>query len=286
MTTEPAKVDSLAGYGILVTGGGSGIGAGAAARFASEGASVTICGRTEDKLVAAAEKISAVAANGGSVKHVVCDVTVEDQMKATVAAAAEATGTLDGVFACAGGSTGLGPVTQLDYEAWQSTIAINLHGTFLTIKHAAPIMASQGKGAIVGMSSIAGSTTHRWFGGYGPAKAGIDMLVRTAADELGPSGVRVNSVQPGVVATEIMEAITAGGPVIDDYLAKMPIARQGEVDDVVGLVRYLIGPESTWITGQNIGVDGGMNLRAGPDYSSFIEPVYGADGLRGVVADG
>ena len=114
------------------------------------------------------------------------------------------------------------------------------------------------------------------------SKAGIDMLVKMSADELGASGVRVNAVQPGVVATEIMEAVTAGGEVIDDYLAKMPVARVGEVDDIASLVRFLLGPESSWITGQSIGIDGGMNLRAGPDYSPFLKHMFSDEALRGV----
>ncbi len=268
---------------MLVTGGGSGIGKGTAQRLVADGASVLICGRTEDKLVAASEAIKADLGSDAAIAHRVCDVTDEDQVRDTVAAAA-ATGQLDGLFACAGGSTGLGPVTSLDYEAWQSTVAINLHGTFLCIKHAGALMAAQGSGSIVGMSSIAGSTSHRWFGAYGAAKAGIDMLVKMAADELGASGVRVNAVQPGVVATEIMEAVTAGGPVIEDYLAKMPVSRVGEVADVAGLVRFLLGPESPWITGQSIAVDGGMNLRAGPDYSPFLSGAFSDEALRGVVS--
>jgi len=285
MTTAAAQPGSLEGHGILVTGGGSGIGQGTAQRLVADGATVMICGRTEEKLVAAVDAITGElgADAGARVSHRVCDVTDEAMVAETVAAATALTGTLDGLFACAGGSTGLGPVTSLAYDAWQSTVAVNLHGTFLSIKHGGGVMAEQGSGAIVAMSSIAGTTSHRWFGAYGPAKAGIDMLVKMAADELGASGVRVNCVQPGVVATEIMEAVTQGGEVIDDYLAKMPISRIGEVDDVAGVVRFLLGPESPWITGQSIAIDGGMNLRAGPDYSPFLKHMFSDEAMRGVV---
>ena len=82
-------------------------------------------------------------------------------------------------------------------------------------------------------------------------KAGIDHVCRLAADELGASGVRVNCIQPGLVDTELVAFVTAGGPVLDSYLENMPIARVGTVDDVAALARFLVGPESTWITGQN-----------------------------------
>jgi NAD(P)-dependent dehydrogenase (short-subunit alcohol dehydrogenase family) len=193
------------------------------------------------------------------------------------------TGTLDGIVSSAGGSETIGPITQIDTEAWRRTVDLNLTGTMLTIKHGARVMARQGHGSIVAISSIAGGTTHRWFGAYGPAKAGLEMLCMVAADELGASGVRVNTVRPGLTNTELVEAITAPGPVRDDYLDCMPLARVGEPEDVAGLVRFLIGPESAWITGQNIGVDGGHALRRGPDLSGVLEGVFGADGLRGVV---
>jgi NAD(P)-dependent dehydrogenase (short-subunit alcohol dehydrogenase family) len=267
----------LDGKGALVTGGGSGIGLGCARRLAAEGAVVTICGRSQERLDAAVTDID------GDVRPVSCDVTDEDQVRATVAAAAEPTGTLDVVVASAGGSSTIGPITQVDTQAFRDTMDLNVVGTFLALKHAAPVMIRGGGGSFIGISSIAGSTTHRWFGAYGPAKAGIEALVQMAADELGASNVRVNAVAPGLVDTELVAAITQGGPVLDDYLDQMPIRRVGTVDDVGALVRFLVGPESTWITGQNIAVDGGHSLRRGPDYRAIVEPLYGADALRGLV---
>ena len=108
-------------------------------------------------------------------------------------------------------------------------------------------------------------------------------MCKLAADELGASGIRVNCIQPGLVDTELVAFVTAGGPVLDSYFENMPIRRVGTVEDVADLARFLVGPESTWITGQAIGVDGGHHLRAGPDYGSIVEPVYGADAMRGLV---
>jgi NAD(P)-dependent dehydrogenase (short-subunit alcohol dehydrogenase family) len=127
------------------------------------------------------------------------------------------------------------------------------------------------------VSSHAGRDTFRFLGAYGAGKAGMDHLLRVFADELGPSGVRVNTVLPGVIATELMAASTDGGPVLDSYLAEIPLGRVGEPEDVAALVRFLVGPESGWITGQAISVDGGQSLRKGADYGAFAEGVYGAD---------
>ena len=141
-------------------------------------------------------------------------------------------------------------------------------GTFLTLKHAAPRLAAAGGGSYVAISSHAGRDTFRFLGAYGAAKAGMDFLVRVAADELGPARVRVNSVLPGIIDDEIMTGITAGGPVLDSYHSQIPLWRVGTVDDVAALVRFLVGPESAWITGQNISVDGGQSVRGGADFSA------------------
>jgi NAD(P)-dependent dehydrogenase (short-subunit alcohol dehydrogenase family) len=286
------NAQDLTGTSVLVTGGGSGIGLACAQRLAADGASVTLVGRSEDRLKAgvAAVEAAAAEARGGAgaaptARYVAADITDEAAVEAAVAAAAAVTGTLDGIVSSAGGSETIGPITQIDVDAWRRTIDLNLTGTMLTIKHGARVMARQGHGSIVAISSVAGGTTHRWFGAYGPAKAGLEMLCMVAADELGASGVRVNTVRPGLTNTDLVEAITAPGPVRDDYIDCMPLARVGEPEDVAGLVRFLIGPEAAWITGQNIGVDGGHALRRGPDLSGLLEGVFGADGLRGVVPE-
>jgi len=217
---------------------------------------------------------------------VTCDVTDEASVVDAVAAAAGPTGGLDVVVASAGGSSTIGPITQVDTQAFRDTMDLNVVGTFLVIKHAAPVMIRGGGGSIIGISSIAGGTTHRWFGAYGPAKSGIEALVAMAADELGASDVRVNAIAPGLVDTELVAAITAGGPVLDDYLEQMPIRRPGTVDDIAAAAAYLAGDQSTWVTGQVLHVDGGHSLRRGPLYTAFLEPVFGEDGLRGVVEHG
>lgn len=250
---------SIEGMTALVTGGGSGIGLAVARRLAADGATVTICGRTAEKLEAAAAEID------GDVRTIAADVTDEDQVVAAVAAASEPTGRLDVLVANAGGSMHMGPFRSFDVDAVRATVDLNLVGTMLCTKHAIDAM-SEG-GSIVAVSSGAGGFPHRWLWAYGAAKAGIDMTVQYAAEELGDAGIRVNSVQPGIVDNELMAPITGGGPLMDHYLENMPISRAGEVDDIAEAVRFLAGPESSWITGINLPIDGGHHLRAGADYS-------------------
>jgi NAD(P)-dependent dehydrogenase (short-subunit alcohol dehydrogenase family) len=163
-------------------------------------------------------------------------------------------------------------MVEADTDAVRATVDLNLIGSYLSLKHAAASMKESGGGSVVLMSSGAGHFPHRWLWAYGMAKAGVEALCAYAAEELGPEGIRVNAVQPGIIADELMAMITAGGPLLDDYLAQMPISRTGTVEDVAAAVRFLCGPESAWITGECLAVDGGHHLRRGADYSLLFGP--------------
>ncbi|MCP2161125.1 SDR family oxidoreductase [Williamsia serinedens] len=273
-------VGSVSGKSILVTGGGSGIGRGIAASLVAGGADVTILGRNRERLDATVSEID----GAGSVHAVAADITDEEQVAAAVSEVVERAGRLDGVVACAGGSETIGPVTQIDSAAWRNTVDLNVNGTMYTIKHAARELVRAGGGSIVAISSIASSNTHRWFGAYGVTKSAVDHLVRLAADELGASNVRVNGIRPGLTRTELVALVLDSPELSADYAAATPLPRVGEVDDIAALATFLLGDASTWITGQVVNVDGGQMLRRGPDYSSMLEPLFGEDGLRGVVA--
>jgi NAD(P)-dependent dehydrogenase (short-subunit alcohol dehydrogenase family) len=117
---------------------------------------------------------------------------------------------------------------------------------------------------------------------YAVAKAGVDMLVRSTADELGVAGVRVNAVNPGIIRTDLVAMVTPEDSVGRSYLDNMAIARFGEVEDVAPAIRYLCGPESAMVTGVCLPIDGGHSLRAGPDYGEWARGLYG-DAVDGVV---
>ena len=279
MTTKPSG--GLEGYAVLVTGGGTGIGRGCAARLAADGAAVTICGRTEAKLEDAAKRIAEVAGHGGSVQAIVADVTDEASVARAVERALEPTGKLNGCIANAGGGGGMGPYHMLDTDEFLRVLHLNVLGTMLCIKHTLPCMVEAGGGSFVGMSSIAGHVTHPWFGAYTAGKAGIEAMMRNAADEYGRVGVRFNAIRPGFIATEIMEGIPRDSETYRSYIENTPMEDVGTPEDVGDLARFLIGPESRWITGTAIDCDGGHHLRRGPDFGPFIEPSLGAEVMRG-----
>lgn len=271
----------LEGMAVLISGGGSGIGAACAARLAADGAAVTICGRTEAKLEATAKSIEVLTKHGGSIHHIVGDVTHESDVERIVARAAEPTGALDGCIANAGGGGAMRPYQLQDTEEFLRVLHLNVLSTMLCVKHVTPRMVEAGGGSFIGMSSIAGHLTHPYFGAYCVGKAGIEEMMKNAADEFGSRRIRFNSIRPGFIATERMQGIPRDSATYASYIQNTPMGDVGRSEDVAHLARFLIGPESRWITGVAINVDGGHGLRRGPDFGPFIEPAIGKDALTG-----
>ncbi len=281
MTRAARPSGGLEGLAVLVTGGGTGIGRACAERLAADGAAVTICGRTESKLEEAAKRIESAAGHGGSVRFVAADVTSEEDVVKAVARALEPTGRLDGCVANAGGGGGMGPFHVQETAEFLRVLHLNVLGTMLCIKHTVTHMVRAGGGSFVGMSSLAGHVTHPYFGAYTAGKAGIEAMMRNAADEYGHLGVRFNAIRPGFIATEIMGHIPRESATYRSYIENTPMHGVGEPEDVGHLARFLIGPESRWITGQAINVDGGHSLRRGPNFSEFAEAMFGRAVLDG-----
>ena len=174
MPAQLKPTGGLEGCGVLVTGGGTGIGAACARVAAADGAAVTICGRTEASLEASVEKIAPVVGHGGSIRHVVGDVTDEDDVIRIVAAAVEATGTLDGVVANAGGGGSLAPLGMQDVDEFERVMRLNATGTFLTAKHSLPHLDRvQGlvRGHVVVRRRVHAPLLHRLHRGEGCARA-------------------------------------------------------------------------------------------------------------------
>ena len=260
---------NLRGLSILVTGGGTGIGTGCAMEMAADGAMVTISGRRTEVLEAAAEKIESVAAFGGGVQMVTGDVTSEEDVQKMVSKTLQPSGKIDGVVANAGGGGMPMGYEKMDTEEFLRVLHLNVLGTMLSIKYSLPPMIEAGSGSFVGMSSLAGHVTHRWFGAYPVGKAGIEQMIRNAADENGEHNIRFNAIRPGFVATEMMELIPRDSEIYASYVDNTPMGDVAASSDVGRLARFLVSPESRWITGQCISVDGGNGLRRGPDYTSF-----------------
>ena len=249
---------NLDGKVAFVTAGATGIGFGCAQEIVNAGARVMICARREDTLADAAKRL------GENAAWVVCDVTDDASVDAAVAATVERFGRLDLAVNSAGTGTG-GPITEVTTVEFLRVIDTNLTGAFRCLRAEARAMLAGGGGSIVNISSIAGALTHPWMSPYCASKAGLDMLTRCAADELGEFGVRVNSVLPGVVRTPMAAALSEVPISRDEYLRLMPISRIGEPADVGRAVVFLLSDDAGWITGQLVPVDGGHTLRKGPN---------------------
>jgi len=247
----------------FVSGGGTGIGLACAEAIVAGGGQVVIAGRRTEVLEAAAAKLGAGAA------WVRCDVTDDASVETAVATTVERFGALHLAVNSAGMGT-IGSVLNATPAEFATTIDTNLTGVFRCMHLEARAMRAAGGGSIVNISSIAGALTHRWMTAYCASKAGLNMLTRCAADDLGEHGIRVNAVMPGLTETDLAVPLTHNEEAVADYLRCMPIARLGTTRDVAALVAFLLSEDAAWITGQCIGVDGGHTIRRGPELVSMF----------------
>jgi NAD(P)-dependent dehydrogenase (short-subunit alcohol dehydrogenase family) len=251
----------------LITGGGSGIGLGAARAIADAGARVALLGRDADKLERAAADFSKPA----DVLTIAGDVGSEADVERAVGAVLERFGRLD-VAVNAAGTGSFGGVAEQAIESWTLTLRTNLDGTMLALKHETAAMVRAGRGgSIVNISSIAGILTHRMMSAYCVSKAGVEMLTRCAADELGEHGIRVNALRPGLVPTDLAAPLASHPLARANYESLMPLRRLGTVEDIANAALFLLDDAASWITGQVFAVDGGHTLRAGPDVSLMFK---------------
>jgi NAD(P)-dependent dehydrogenase (short-subunit alcohol dehydrogenase family) len=269
---------SLKGRVAVVTGGAGGIGGATASVLLADGADVIIAGRTASTLEATVGRLASVAENsGGTISWFVCNSLVESEVEALVAQAAEATGQVDIAVNVVGGGRGTGPILRGDSAALEDTMRQNITSAFHLIKHAGASMVRGGGGSIVAVSSMQAQQTAPLLSFYCAAKAGLEMLCRVAADELGEFGVRINVVRPGLTRNGSETHLSAIPKVVDAYLEQQPIARSGESIDIAYAIRYFAGPESGWTTGTGLTVDGGTTLRRFPDLRFHWEPAFGEE---------
>ena len=183
------------------------------------------------------------------------DVADEAAVGARAAEVAERYGGIDGLV-CAAGAVAEHPVAEMPLDAWRSVIDASLTGTFVATRAVLPAMIAAARGSIVAFSSGYASTGYRNGANYAAAKAGVEALVKSVALENAQYGIRANSVAPGPIDTPMLTRERAAfiGP-------RIPLGRVGTAADVVGIVRFLIGDDSGYITGQTIGVNGGLIMQ-------------------------
>jgi len=237
----------------LVTGALTGIGRATALAFAKEGARVVISGRREEegkKLVAELRKLGAEA------EFVRSDVRHDEDVRSLIDKTVARFGRLDAAVNCAGTEGTPGPVTEQTAETYAATFDTNVLGTLLSMKHELRVMLAQGSGSIVNVSSTYGHTGAAGASIYSASKHAVEGLTKSAALEAAASGVRVNMVAPGPIDTDLNPA--AGDRAVPQKAATA-LDRYGHVDEVAAMVAFVAGPESSYITGANLTVDGGMN---------------------------
>ena len=263
----------LDGLSALVTGAGASIGLATAMQLARDGASVLITGLDREQLDAALVEVRAVA-SGGTVDAMIADSCDEHAVERAVGRACQLPGRFS-IAVSAVGHTTMAPILHYTADEWWHDLSLNVFSGFLTLKHAGRAMRDRGGGAFVAVSSHAGVRPMRNLGSYCAAKAGLEMLMRVAADELGSDAIRVNVVRPGLTRREQTSPIFGHDDLEAAYLARTPLGRNGLPDDTASAVRFLVGPESSWITGQCVTVDGGLELRGAPDLEAAARRVRG-----------
>lgn len=248
----------------VVTGGVSGIGAAITRRLVDRGAKVFVADINADAVAAASDTF------GENVAGLRTDVTDEASMEALFAGAVERFGSVDAVYNVAGGSKP-GRVVDMDLATWDFNIKLNLYGAFLGTKLGAAHFLAEGKaGAIVNIASLNSQVPMHFGAGYSAAKAGVVMLTKNAALELGEQGIRVNAISPGLVTTPLTGGLLAAPGVMESYLERIPAKRPADPDEIAGVALFLASKDASYVNGENIVVDGAWATTGYPDLRPFM----------------
>jgi NAD(P)-dependent dehydrogenase (short-subunit alcohol dehydrogenase family) len=249
------KPFDLTGRCAVVTGGNGGIGYGMASALLAAGASVAIWGSNEQKTRDARDRL---AADGGRVECFVCDVGEEAQVERAFADSVAALGKVDACFANAGVSSRHTPLLQMSYEEFRRVQRVNVDGVFFTFRAAARHMAERGQGgALVATASTAAIEGAARNSHYGASKGAVTSYVRALAVELARYKIRVNSILPGWIVTDMTARATSDEKFVAAVLPRIPARRWGGIDDFGGIAVYLASDASSYHTGEQFVIDGG-----------------------------
>lgn len=243
----------------LVTGAASGIGRATAFAFAEQGAAVVVADVADDHGEAT---VRSIVEAGGRAMFVHTDVADADQVDAMVDHTVAEFGRLDHAFNNAGIEGAPAPLAECSRENWDRTIAVNLTGVFLCLHAEIPALRDSGGGSIVNCASIAGLNGFPGLSAYVASKHGVNGLTKAAALELASEGIRVNSVCPGAIETEMVARVAAEQPeMIERTVAAHPLGRLGRPEEIAATVVWLCSDAAGFVTGQTIAVDGGYTTQ-------------------------
>ena len=238
---------------VLVTGAGTGIGRAAALRLAGEGAYVLLVGRRSAPLAAVAEEITA---DGGQATAISCDISSEPSVLSTIDRVTSEFGAIDALFANAGVLGEFRALENTPADQFDELLTINLKGTFLMIRHCLPVLKS---GAILINASWTIHGIMPGAGAYAASKGALAAMMRTLAVEVGSRGIRVNTINPGIILTPMADDVL-DADIAARLAAHTPLRRNGVPDDIAGTVAWLLSEDAAFVTGQEITIDGGYTL--------------------------
>lgn len=247
---------TLSGKVALVTGAGSGIGREAALAFGAAGAHVVLAGRRREPL----EEVAAlIRSSGAEALAVRADVSASGEVAALLGQAQERFGGLDIAFNNAGIEGRFGPLESLSEADFDEVVGVNLRGAWLAMRHQAAAMKRRGGGCIVNTGSWLAVGAADGTVAYAASKGGLEAMGRAAAVELGPHGIRVNTLHPGVIDTPMFRRL-GDDTVLERFGAHTPLRRNGLPRDVAGVAVWLASEAAGFITGQAFVVDGGLTI--------------------------
>jgi NAD(P)-dependent dehydrogenase (short-subunit alcohol dehydrogenase family) len=244
----------------IITGSSRGIGRRAAETLAARGHAVIVSSRNQDSCEAVAE---AIRADGGEATAIACHIGHEEQLAGLVDQTIAKYGRLDSLVLNAASNPVYGPSDQVDQKAFDLIMRNNVFGALRLAHLARPHLEKADDAAIVLVSSIAGQFGNKLIGVYGMSKAAEDQLVRNLALELGPEGIRVNAVAPGLVKTDFAQALLDDERMVRYFESTTPLRRLAEPDDIARVIAFLVGRDSAWLSGQVITADGGLSVTGG-----------------------
>lgn len=247
----------LRGKVAVVTGGNAGIGEAIARAFAREGASVVITGRRQGELD---RVVTAIANEGGRAFAVVGSVTDESHVQETVRRTVQQFGRLDILVNNAGIGDFGKRLHEVEDATWAEVLDVNLTGVFRMTRAVLPQMLTQGRGAIVNISSVASLVGLPTLPAYAASKGAIDAVTRALAVDYAKEGIRCNVVNPGLIDTPMAAPLMRDPEQLNPILSHYPIRRVGKPEEVANMVLYLASDESAWVTGGTFPIDGGMTV--------------------------
>ncbi len=248
---------SLSGRQALVTGSTRGIGLAIVRAMIARGAEVTLTGRKAETL---APVVSELQAHGARVRGIPCHQGDPAAIESLFAQLDAANAAPDIVVVNAATNPVIGGLVDVDLDAWKKILEVNLTGALLTARAALKRMLARQRGSIVFMASVAGIEPMDGLGAYSVSKAGLLGLMRGLAREVGPHGIRVNAIAPGLVETRFSQALFQDTANYQALIARTPLRRHGLPEDIAGVAVFLASDAAAWITGQTIVVDGGGRI--------------------------